>query len=300
MQILAAYAAVVLIWSTTPLTIQWSSVGINFLFGVASRMVIGLTLLLCLHVILRKKIRRDKTALHMYLAGGISLWLAMSGVYWGAQYIPSGWISVLFGTTPIVTGLFAMLWLKENSFTPVKLMGLITSITGLGIMFLSGRLQTNASISGIMLVLGSVITHGSSAVWIKRINAGLDGMTATTGSLLVATPLFILTWWILDGVWPNTIPITTVAAIVYLGVFGSVIGFTLYFFLLRSVSPNRLALITLMTPVFALMLGRWVNQEVVTTSVWIGSGIILLGLTLYEWGDDLFTSIRMGFKDPPR
>jgi len=292
-QIIAAYATVVLIWSTTPLTIQWSSVGVNFLFGVASRMSIGVTLLLCLHLILRKKIRRDKTALHMYLAGGISLWIAMSGVYWGAQYIPSGWISVLFGTTPIVTGLFAMLWLNENIFTPIKLLGLITGILGLVIMFFSGSLQTDASILGILLVLGSVITHGSSAVWIKRINAGLDGMTATTGSLLVATPLFILTWWVLDGVWPNSIPTKTAAAILYLGVFGSVIGFTLYFFLLRSVSPNRLALVTLMTPVLALMLGQWVNQEVVTTSVWIGSGIILLGLALYEWGDEIFSSIQL-------
>jgi drug/metabolite transporter (DMT)-like permease len=291
-QILAAYTAVVLIWSTTPLTIQWSSVEVNFLFGVASRMVIGVSLLLCLHLVLRKKIRKDKIALHMYLTGGCSLWLAMSGVYWGAQYIPSGWISVLFGTTPIVTGLFAMLWLNENVFTPVKLMGLITGIIGLGIMFFSGSMQTDSSILGIILVLGSVISHGSGAVWIKRINAGLDGMTATTGSLLVATPLFVLTWWILDGVWPQSIPKKTAAAILYLGVFGSVIGFTLYYYLLRCVSPNRLALVTLMTPIIALMLGQWVNQEVVTTSVWVGSGIILLGLALYEWGDGVLVSIR--------
>jgi drug/metabolite transporter (DMT)-like permease len=291
-QILAAYAAVVLIWSTTPLTIQWSSVEVNFLFGVASRMVIGVSLLLCLHLMLRKKIRRDKTALHMYLAGGFSLWLAMSGVYWGAQYIPSGWISVLFGTMPIVTGLFAMLWLNENIFTPVKLVGLITGIIGLGIMFFSGSMQTDSSILGIILVLGSVISHGSGAVWIKRINAGLDGMTATTGSLLVATPLFVFTWWILDGSWPQSIPIKTAASILYLGVFGSVIGFTLYYYLLRCISPNRLALVTLMTPIIALMLGQWVNQEIVTPSVWVGSGIILLGLALYEWGDGVLVSIR--------
>jgi drug/metabolite transporter (DMT)-like permease len=48
-----------------------------------------------------------------------------------------------------------------------------------------------------------------------------------------------------------------------------------------------------MTPVLALMLGQWVNQEVVTTSVWIGSGIILLGLALYEWGDEIFSSIQL-------
>jgi len=291
-QILAAYAAVVLIWSTTPLTIQWSSTEVNFLFGVASRMVIGVTLLLALHLILRKRIRRDRKALSMYLAGGLSLWIAMSGVYWGAQYIPSGWISVLFGTTPIVTGLFAMLWLHENVFTSLKLLGLITGIFGLVIMFFSGSLQTDASVLGIILILVSVITHGSSAVWIKRINAGLDGMTATTGSLLVATPLFVLNWWLLDGVWPTSIPIKSAAAILYLGVFGSVIGFTLYYFLLRSVSPNRLALITLITPILALMLGQWVNQEVVTTNVWFGSGVILLGLALYEWGDEMFPSRR--------
>jgi drug/metabolite transporter (DMT)-like permease len=289
-QIFAAYTIVVLIWSTTPLTIQWSSQGLSFLFGVASRMVIGVSLLLFLHLILRKKIRWDKSAMHMYLVGGVALWIAMSCVYWAAQYIPSGWISVLFGTTPIVTGVFAMLWLNEKAFTLIKLLGLLTGIFGLAIMFFSGTQQADVSVFGIFLVLIAVTSHGSSAVWIKRINAELDGMTATTGSLLVATPLFAFTWWIVDGTWPNVIPIKAGAAILYLGVFGSVIGFTLYFFLLRSVSPHRLALITLMTPVIALLLGQWTNQEAVTLSVWIGSAVILLGLALYEWGDAMFSS----------
>jgi drug/metabolite transporter (DMT)-like permease len=217
----------------------------------------------------------------------------MSCVYWAARYIPSGWISVLFGTTPIVTGVFAMLWLNEKAFTPIKLLGLLTGIFGLVIMFFSGTRQADVSVFGIFLVLIAVTSHGSSAVWIKRINAELDGMTATTGSLLVATPLFISTWWIVDGTWPKVIPIKAGAAILYLGIFGSVIGFTLYFFLLRSVSPHRLALITLMTPVIALLLGQWTNQEAVTLSVWMGSAVILLGLALYEWGDAIFSSAQL-------
>lgn len=285
MPIPAAFAAVVLIWSTTPLAIQWSGRDISFLFGLAGRMVIGVGLLLCLHFLLQKKIRRDSAALRMYIAGGVPLWVAMSCVYWAAQYIPSGWISVLFGTTPVMTGLFAMIWLNERVFTPFKLLGLMTGVLGLGIMFYSGNLQADFATAGITLVLISVAFHSASSVWIKRINAGLDGMTATVGSLLVATPLFVLTWFMVDGEWPGLIPVKAGAAIIYLGIFGSVIGFALYFSLLRLVSPNRLALITLIAPVIALLLGHLVNHEPVTVSVLLGSGIILLGLAFYEWGD---------------
>jgi drug/metabolite transporter (DMT)-like permease len=122
MPINSAFIIVILIWSTTPLAIQWSGQNVSFLFGVASRMSIGLVLILCLHAMLRKNIRRDRTALTMYLVGGVSLWVAMTCVYWAAQYIPSGWISVLFGTTPIVTGFFALLWLDERIFTSFKLL----------------------------------------------------------------------------------------------------------------------------------------------------------------------------------
>ena len=66
----------------------------------------------------------------------LALNFAMSCVYWAAQYIPSGLISVVFGLSPIATGAMAALWLGERALTPVRLLGIGVGIGGLAIIFL--------------------------------------------------------------------------------------------------------------------------------------------------------------------
>ena len=98
-----AYMSVVLLWSTTPLAIKWSSEGVGFLFAVASRMSLGLAGACLVLLVLKQVLPLNKRALKTYFTSGVSIYLAMSGVYWAAQYIPSGWISVIFGLSPIIT-----------------------------------------------------------------------------------------------------------------------------------------------------------------------------------------------------
>jgi drug/metabolite transporter (DMT)-like permease len=61
----------------------------------------------------------------------------------------------------------------------------------------------------------------------------------------------------------------------------------MYFFLLHHLTASRMSLITLLTPVLALWLGQWVNGEVITLSIYLGTTVILCGLACYEWGDTL-------------
>jgi drug/metabolite transporter (DMT)-like permease len=68
--------------------------------------------------------------------------------------------------------------------------------------------------------------------------------------------LFGLVWWFTDGQLPAMVPPRSGAAIVYLGVFGSVIGFALYYYVIKHLEASKVALITLVTPVIALLLGN--------------------------------------------
>ena len=138
MSVPLAYLGIVIIWTTTPLAIKWSGEDVGFLFGVSMRMFIALVFSLALIMILRKAFPWDRKSLRVYLAMGIPLYLAMSFVYWGAQYIPSGLISVMFGLTPLFTGLFATFWLSEKSFTLPKSMGMLLGLTGLIVIFYEG------------------------------------------------------------------------------------------------------------------------------------------------------------------
>jgi drug/metabolite transporter (DMT)-like permease len=94
----------------------------------------------------------------------------------------------------------------------------------------------------------------------------------------------MLAWVVADAArLPADITPRAGAAIVYLGVFGSVVGFTLYYYVIKHLDAGRVALITLVTPVTALLLGQTLNAEVIPARGWVGIALIGMGLLLYEW-----------------
>lgn len=288
MSVPAAFVGVILIWSTTPLAIQWSSEGTGFLFGVSARMWLGALVCLALMGALSVPLPRHAAALRTYLAAGLGIFGAMTCVYWGAQFIPSGLISVLYGLTPMVTGLLAALWLGERAFSPARLFGMLLGLGGLAVIFGRGLIDHQIAIPGVLAVLASVALHSVSSVWVKRIGAEISAMAVAGGGLLVAAPLYLLAWLLLDGSLPQALTPRAGAAIVYLGLVGSVVGFVLFYYVLKRMAASRIALITLVTPVLALWLGHVFNGESIDAQVVAGTALILAGLAAHQWGDRLF------------
>lgn len=284
MSVPASYLGIIVIWATTPLAIKWSGEGGGFLFGVTGRMTIGAAVALALLLLLGQRLRWGRRARRTYLASGLGIYGAMLATYWASQFIPSGWISVLFGTAPIVTSLLSVLWLDERELSPARLVGMLSGLAGLGVIFATGlELDLQAAL-GVTAIMAATVVHGASAVWVKRLDAGLPGLVVATGGLLVAVPLFLLTWFVSGAAWPAEVPARAGAAILYLGVIGSAIGFVLYYHVLGRVTVTRVALITLVTPVCALFLGAALNGEPLTTEVWAGTALISLGLVSYQFG----------------
>ena len=285
MPVPAAFLGVILIWSTTPLAIQWSSEGAGFLFGVAARMWLGALFCLAFMGLFSVPLPRDRAALKTYLAAGLGIFGAMSCVYWGAQYIPSGLISVLYGLTPMVTAVCAAVWLSEPAFSPMRVLGMLLGLAGLAVIFGQGLTSQHIALPGVIGVLLSVLLHSVSSVWVKRIGAAVPAMAVTGGGLLVAAPLYLLSWLIFDGSAPTALTSRAGYAIVYLGLVGSVLGFVLFYYVLKRVPAGRIALITLVTPVLALWIGHSVNDEAIDQRVWAGAAFILTGLLAHQWGD---------------
>ncbi|MBU2641807.1 MAG: DMT family transporter [Thiobacillus sp.] len=284
MSVPAAYLGVILIWSTTPLGIQWSAQGATFSFAVMARMLIGLAICLVLLRATRTEFPFTPAARQLYLVSGLSIFVAMLLTYWGALHIPSGLISVIFGLSPLVTGVFAALWLSERTLTPLRLLGLALALGGLWFVFGQPWPGDSRATLGIAAVLAGMTAQALGLVWIKRLNVRASSLAITTGSLGVATPLFVLAWVVADAAQlPVDITPRAGAAMVYLGVFGSVVGFTLYYYVIKHMDAGRVALITLITPVSALLLGQALNAEFIPARGWVGIALIGAGLLLYEW-----------------
>jgi drug/metabolite transporter (DMT)-like permease len=279
-----AYALVVLIWSTTPLTIKWSGQGVHYLFGITARMTIGTILAVLLTIWQYRRFPRDCKSMQVYVTVGLAIYGAMLPVYWGAQYIPSGLISVIFGLTPIVTAWLAAQFLQEQRFGFNKMLGAGLGVAGLVIIFIRQIKFGEHAVWGLGAVLIAVVIHSLSAVLIKKINARLPALIVTTGGLLVALPMLWLTYVLIAPALPPILPTRALLAIVYLGVMGSVVGFVAYYFLLEHLPTSSTALITLMTPVLAVWLGNWLNDEQSGVAVWTGTLLVLSGLILHQWG----------------
>lgn len=284
MSVPAAYLGVIIIWSTTPLAIQWSAEGGGFLFGVTGRMLLGVIAALLLTRLLGLHLPWHGRALRTYLAAGLGVFFAMLSVYWSSQFIPSGWISVLFGLAPLVTGVLAMLLLAEHALQPQRITGMLLGVVGLAFIFTGAQTLGAQAGYGIAGVLFSVLAFSASSVAVKRIGADIPALAVTVGALLVAVPLFIGVFIVTDTPLPAEISARAALAIIYLGLFGSVLGFALYYYVLREIEATRVALITLVTPVIALILGNLLNGEPLHAEIWAGTACIVCGLFLYECG----------------
>lgn len=283
MSVPAAYLSIILIWSTTPLAIQWSSTDSGFIFPVMLRMLIGLAICVLLLVGLSIKMPWHRLARMTYLVAGLGIFGTMLCVYWASRFVSSGLVALLFGLTPIFTSIAAVFWLNEQNFTPSKIIGTLLGLLGLAAIFGSGLLLGEHAIAGIVAVLIAVLLQSISLVLVKRIGASIPSMAVTSGALMVVAPLLLLVWALFDGNLPLSITPRAGWSILYLGVFGSVLGFNFYFYVIKRMEAGQIALITLITPVSALLLGQYLNGEQIQEGVWIGAVCILCGLLSHQW-----------------
>jgi len=292
MSIPAALTGMVLIWATTPLAIQWSSHEVGAMFSLTSRLGLGMVLCLILLLVLRIPVKWHREACLTYLISGLGLYAAMTSVYSGAQYISSGLISVIYGLLPTITFLCATLVLREPLWQVQKLAGALLGLAGLTVIFNPQDSFSGTTLLGGLFVVVSVVCHSLSMVGIQRIAAKLNPVLLTTGSLMVAVPLCFITWWWFDGVVPETISDKSVVSILYLSIVGSVLGFALFFYVIKHVSAGSIAALTLVSPVLALSLGHWLNGEALSTEILLGGGLILSGLAMHHWGGRLWYALR--------
>ncbi|MDY0050167.1 MAG: DMT family transporter [Halothiobacillaceae bacterium] len=277
-----AYWGVILIWSTTPLAIDWSvEPGVDWLFALALRMWGGLVIAFVFLAVLRERFPLDRRAWHAYVAAALGVYLSMLLTYWAAQHLSSGVLAVVFGLTPFFTSLLAGVGLGER-LTWNKILGMLLGFGGLWLFFHDQLTLGDWGWIAVMVMALSTFLHALSTVWVKRVGAQVSGLAVTAGALLLSAPLYALSWVILGVEWPQTLAPRTLGAIAYLAVVGSVLGFFLYFHALRVLPASRMGLIPLLTPLLAVSLAMILNDEHFTPMAWAGFASVMAGLLLHE------------------
>jgi len=264
----------------------WSSETVPPVMAALLRMSIAAVVGLLILKWRRIHLPWNKQAMHVYGCSVLGIFGAMLCTYLAARSISSGLMSVLYGLSPLVSGLLSQRLLGDSSFTKMRWLATLVAVGGLVVICADDVVIGDDSWSGLMLVLIAVVLFSASGVLVKRSGVSLHPFAATVGALLLSLPLFGVSLLLVDMPFMAVEWSTkSVMAIVYLALFGSLIGFMSYFYVLQKLAPSTVALVTLITPVFAILLGALLNGETVGLSLIIGAGCVVMGLAIYHWAD---------------
>lgn len=284
MQLLLAYWGVVIIWSTTPLGIAGSNHSLTFWSAAGLRMILALPLILLIVVIRRRPFIPNRKVALAYLVAAMGFTPQMSLVYWAAQYVPTGVISIVFAFSPCLTYLASLVVLRDSRLVPVQALALVVALAGMGVIYADQLRLGPEAVMGLAALLLSVCLFAVSIVWLKRLTGDmtLDPFCQAGGTMLFAFPVFLVCWLVFDGEVPTAISSRSITAIVYLAIFGSVVGTTLYFYIMRHMSPVTVSLVTLITPLFAMAIGKLFLDEDLTLRMLLGALLVLVALIIFE------------------
>ncbi len=265
MNTLAAYLIVIAVWATTPLGIKWSGEALPAFAAAGGRMA---------------------------LAALPGIFGAMGCSYMAARDLPSGLLSVVFGMAPLISGVMLLAVRGGARFNGWHWMACLLGLVGLGLVFgdsLAALFGGGAALEGrgrgMLWILAAVSLFALSGIVVQRVGAGLAPMQQTVGGLIGSLPLYGLAMLITGQGLQWSGDLRGLGAIVYLAVFGSLVGFYCYFLVLSRLPAATVALVTLITPVLALSLGAWLNDEQLGPRVLAGAAVIVAALGLYLFGD---------------
>ncbi|OUE40223.1 hypothetical protein BZY95_14665 [Billgrantia desiderata SP1] len=283
----AAYLIVVLVWATTPLAIKWSAEAGAPVGSVLLRMAIALLAGLVVLVAMRRGLRRDRHAMASYAAAVPGVFGAMALSYHASMTLPSGMMSVIFGLAPLISGLILQLLPGAVKLRRWHWFGCTLGLAGLGVVFADSLVLGSDQLPALLMMVIAVTLFSGSGIAVQRVAAGLGPLEQTLGALALSLPCFFILW--LASGEPMAIPLSTrgLWSVIYLALFGSLLGFLCYFLILSRLSAASVALVTLITPVLALGLGMTLNQEQPSSSMLAGAVLILVALGAYLFGDRL-------------
>ena len=278
------YALLVFIWATTPLAIVWSATDLHPLWALALRFFLAFPIAILLLLILRGRLPLDQRSIQSYIAGACSFIGSQIFTYLAVDYLSSGLIALMFGLAPLITGILGVFIFKIRLYWS-QWLGMVIALIGLAIISLGGDQQV-VHPTGIVLMLMSVLIYCASIFWIKKINAPLQPLSQATGSITIST---LIALCLLPFIWqyaPIQIPeMKSLLGLFYAVVMSSLLAMFCYFKLVKNIKATTLSLTTVLTPIIALGVGAYFNNEALTTMIFVGAFVLLTGLFIYFYKD---------------
>jgi drug/metabolite transporter (DMT)-like permease len=276
-----------LIWGTTWIFIK---IGLEELppitFAVA-RFVLAAAILLPVIVVQRLPMPRSWAEWRLLaLTGVLQFTVNYSTVFWSEQYITSGLAAVLQATITVFGLALAWIFLPAERITPLKIMAVLIGIVGVGVIFADQlRVESTMAFAGSVAIVVGAYAAAQASVLIKAKGVGLHPASIVFTQMICGLPPLIIYALAAEGS-----PLAhewgwrAVGSVLYLTLAGTIAAFWLYYWLLARIESTQAMMISLVTPLIAVVVGNIFLGETLPPQTLAGGALILgsIGLIVFR------------------
>jgi drug/metabolite transporter (DMT)-like permease len=286
-KLIAALLIVAIVWGTTYLGIRVAVQTIPPWFVTAIRQ--GIAAIILLVILLSNKQLKWigwKNLTQQMLLSTLMIVLANGMTTLAEQSVPSGLTSLLNALSPIAVFLGSVAFGLEKR-TVKGFLGVIIGFSGVAFIFKDGLtdlLDPNYSV-GIFCIAIAILAWTSGTIYTKKyVIAGSNILLNLFYQFSFACLVqFVLAFLFSSKIDPSTWSLESFASVVYLGVFGSVVGYVCYSYALKKVTATEVSILSYFNTIIALFLGWLILDEVITIDLLIATALIILGVFITNY-----------------
>lgn len=228
------------------------------------------------------------------IAGFLFLTFGNGGVVWALKYVDSGFAALEIAAQPLVV-LILMRILEGKKIQPMSVIGVIIGIVGIYLLVSQKQLiNQEGSILGMIMIFAVMLSWAYGSIFVAKadlpsnffINTGYQMFTG--GIMLLFASQIFGEEWIVPSNWSKEVQLSMLLLII----FGSIVAFTAFNYLLRIVSPEKVATCTYVNPVIAMILGWYLLDEQITLQSVIAAFVLLTGVYFINTKRKLFLYSR--------
>ncbi|MCD8742003.1 EamA family transporter [Mucilaginibacter roseus] len=287
LMVIIAFSLVYVVWGSTYFFIQMALQGMQPFFLGAARFLLAGTIMLIWCMATGERVWNFRENKHAMISGLLLLFGGTGALIVSELEVPSAVSAILVSAAPIWFVLIDKANWQENLKNPSTVLGLLIGFGGV-VMLFAEQLNVAMHSSGpsklpymAIAVFGSVIWAAGS-LYSKYKASGTSTTVNTTWQMLAAGIAFIpcsIAHGELDGLQWSAIPATSWWAVTYLVIFGSIVAFSAYVWLLKVRPATQVSTYAYVNPVIAVLLGILFAHEHIT-ALQIGGLVIILGSVL--------------------
>lgn len=280
--IIAAFFCTYVIWGSTYLANFWAIDTIPVFVMGSTRFLIAGLMLYVLSLFFGSKERATlKQWRNATIQGVLFLAVGVGAVVWAQQFIPTSTTALIISFEPLLVMFLMWGWFR-NRPPMMAFVGAGISILGMALLINEpASFGGPGAIKGLLAILFGMSCWAVGIVLGGKLDMGKNKFRATAMQMLTGGSLLLLFSFAVNdwaGFSVSEVSAKSFAAWAFLVVFGAVVAFSAFNYLLRTVSPDIASTNTYVNPVVAVLLAYFLNGETITTMTILAGGILLTGV----------------------